>query len=115
MFSNKTRKKKLAVVQCDSHPSPCNPKLPMHLLLNITTTSLNPVPNAQVCVYLMVHITKLQLQTTFSKPFYTILHVFIGTLAAENLDVCTACDLRDSNIQLTMVKDRRWQIYPNVV
>jgi hypothetical protein len=24
---------------------------------------LNPVPNAQVCVYLMVHITKLQLQT----------------------------------------------------
>jgi hypothetical protein len=23
-------------------------------------TSLNPVPNAQVCVYLMVHITKLQ-------------------------------------------------------
>ncbi len=30
-------------------------------------TSLNPVPNAQVCVYLTVHITKLQLQTTFSK------------------------------------------------
>ncbi len=26
---------------------------------------LDPVPNAQVCVYLMVHITKLQLQTTF--------------------------------------------------
>ncbi len=31
-------------------------------------TSLNPVPNAQVCVYLMVHITKLQ--TTFPKPLY---------------------------------------------
>jgi hypothetical protein len=28
------------------------------LLLN----SLNPVPNAQVCVYLTIHITKLQLQ-----------------------------------------------------
>ncbi len=26
-------------------------------------TSLNPVPNAQVCVYLTVRITKLQLQT----------------------------------------------------
>jgi hypothetical protein len=33
-------------------------------------TSLNPVPNAQVCVYLTIHITKLQLQTTFSKPLY---------------------------------------------
>jgi len=33
-------------------------------------TSLNPVPNAQVCVYLTVHITKLQLQTTFPKPLY---------------------------------------------
>jgi len=32
--------------------------------------SVNPVPNAQVCVYLMVHITKLQLQTTFPKPLY---------------------------------------------
>ncbi len=44
-----------------------------------------------------------------------ISHVFIETLAVENLDVCTACDWWDSNIQLTMVKDRRWQIYPNVV
>jgi hypothetical protein len=26
-------------------------------------TSLNPMPNAQVCVYLTIHITKLQLQT----------------------------------------------------
>jgi hypothetical protein len=33
-------------------------------------TSLNPVPNAQVCVYLTIHITKLQLQTTFPKPLY---------------------------------------------
>jgi hypothetical protein len=36
---------------------------------------------------------------------YNIPHV--GTLAAENLDVCTACDPWDSNIQLTMVKDQR--------
>jgi hypothetical protein len=43
---------------------------------------------------------------------YHISHVFIETLAAENLDVCTACDSWDNNIQLTMVKDRRWQIYP---
>jgi hypothetical protein len=34
------------------------------------STSLNPVPNAQMYVYLMVHITKLQLQITFPKPFY---------------------------------------------
>ncbi len=46
---------------------------------------------------------------------YHILHVLMGTLAAENLDVCTACDPWDSNIQLTMVKDWRWQVYPNVV
>jgi hypothetical protein len=38
---------------------------------------------------------------------YHIPHVSIETLAAENLDVCTACDRWDSNIQLTMVKDRR--------
>jgi hypothetical protein len=36
----------------------------------ITITSLNPMPNAQVCVYLTIHITKLQLQTTFPKPLY---------------------------------------------
>jgi hypothetical protein len=36
----------------------------------IYQTSLNPVPDAQVCVYLMVHITKLQLQITFPKPLY---------------------------------------------
>ncbi len=28
------------------------------------------MPNAQVCVYLTIHITKLQLQTTFPKPLY---------------------------------------------
>jgi hypothetical protein len=36
----------------------------------LRVTSLNPMPNAQVCVYLTVHITKLQLQTTFPKPLY---------------------------------------------
>jgi mRNA degradation ribonuclease J1/J2 len=41
--------------------------LDVHPLNNIR---LNPVPNAQVCVYLTVHITKLQLQTTFPKPLY---------------------------------------------
>jgi hypothetical protein len=46
---------------------------------------------------------------------YHISHVFIETLAVENLDVCTACDPWDSNIQLTMVKDRKWQIYPHIV
>jgi hypothetical protein len=38
---------------------------------------------------------------------YHIPHVSIGTLAAENLDVCIACDPWDSNIQLTMVNDWR--------
>jgi hypothetical protein len=60
-------------------------------------TSLNPMPNAQVCVYLTVHIMKLQLQTTFPKPFYishsTCIH---GTLATENFDVYTTCDPLDS-------------------
>jgi len=39
-------------------------------LKHFKNTSLNPVPNAQVCVYLMIHIEKLPLQTTFSKPLY---------------------------------------------
>jgi hypothetical protein len=39
-------------------------------------TSLNPVPNAQVCVYLTIHITKLQLQTTFPKPLYTTFRMY---------------------------------------
>jgi hypothetical protein len=38
---------------------------------------------------------------------YHIPHVSMGTLAAENLDVCTACDPWGSKIQLTVVKDRR--------
>jgi hypothetical protein len=46
---------------------------------------------------------------------YHIPHVSIGTLAAENLDVCTACDPWDSNIQLTMGKDQRQQIYVGFV
>jgi len=51
------------------------------------------MPNAQVCVYLTVHITKLQLQTTFQNlSIYHISHVVIGTLTTENLDVYTACD-----------------------
>jgi hypothetical protein len=37
----------------------------MELMSFMKDTSLNLVPNAQVCVYLTVHITKLQLQTTF--------------------------------------------------
>ncbi len=64
------------------------------------TTSLNLVPNAHVCVYLMIHITKLQLQTTFPKPFYirhsACIHRDPGV---ENLDVCTVCNPWDSNIQ----------------
>jgi hypothetical protein len=46
---------------------------------------------------------------------YHIPHVSIGTLAAENLDVCTACDPSDSNIQLTMGNDQRRQIYVGFV
>jgi hypothetical protein len=66
------------------------------------------------CVYIWWYILqnynyKLHFQNL---SIYHILHVFIGTLATENLDVCTTCDLPDSNIQLTMVKDRRQQIYP---
>jgi hypothetical protein len=46
---------------------------------------------------------------------YHIPHVSIETLAAEYLDVCTTCDSLDSNIHLTMGKDWRRQIYPNVL
>jgi hypothetical protein len=45
-------------------------KVPHFSLHGYTQTSLNPVPNAHVCVYLTIHITKLQLQTTFPKPLY---------------------------------------------
>ncbi len=55
---------------------------------------------------------KLHFQNLF---IYDIPHVSIGTLVAENLDVCIACDLWNNNIQLTMGIDRRRQIYPNVV
>jgi hypothetical protein len=55
---------------------------------------------------------KLHFQNLF---IYDIPHVSMGSLAAENLDVCTACDPWDSNIQLTIGIDRKWQIYPNIV
>jgi hypothetical protein len=56
-------------------------------------TSLNPVPNAQVCVYLMVHIQNYNYKLHFQNlSIYHIPHVSMGTLAAENLDVCTTCD-----------------------
>ncbi len=67
------------------------------------------MPNAQVCVCIWRYILqnynyKLHFQNLST---YHIPHVSIGTLAAENIDVCTASDPWDSNIQLTMVKDRR--------
>ncbi len=68
-----------------------------------------------VCIWwyiLQNYNYKLHFQNLY---IYHILHVSIGTLAIENLDVCTACDPWDSNIQLTMIKDRRRQIYPNIV
>jgi len=46
------------------------PNFQANINVNFLCTSLNPVPDAQVCVYLTVHITKLQLQTTFPKPLY---------------------------------------------
>ncbi len=59
-------------------------------------------------MYLMVHITNYNYKLHFQNlSTYHIPHVSIGTLAAENRDVCTACDPWDSNIQLTMVKDPR--------
>jgi hypothetical protein len=68
-----------------------------------------------VCIWwyiLQNYNYKLHFQNLF---IYNIPHVSMGTLATENLNVCTACDPWDSNIQLTMGIDRRWQIYPNVV
>ncbi len=60
------------------------------------------------CVYLMIHITKLQLQITFSKPLYTPHSACIHwDLGYWKFDVCTACDSWDNNIQLAMVKDWR--------
>jgi hypothetical protein len=66
-----------------------------------------------VCIWqyiLQNYNYKLHFQNLF---IYDIPHVSMGTLAAENLDVCTAGDSWDSNIQLTMGIDRRRQIYPN--
>jgi hypothetical protein len=64
-----------------------------HTMWLIKKTSLNPVPNAQVRVCIWRYILqnynyKLHFQNLST---YHISHVSIGTLAAENLDVCTAC------------------------
>jgi hypothetical protein len=65
----------------------------VHTNLFSICTSMNPVPDAQLCVYLTVHITKLRLETTFPKPLYIRHSACIHRdLAAENLDVCTVCD-----------------------
>jgi hypothetical protein len=82
---------------------------------NVKLVRTSCLMHMRVCIWryiLQNYNYKLHFQNLF---IYHILHVFIETLAIENLDVCTVCDLWDSNIQLTMVKDRRWQIYPNVV
>jgi len=79
-------------------------------------TSLNPMPNAQVCVYLTVHITKLQLQITFPKPLYIWHSACIYGDPGRWKSWCFHCLWPwDSNILLTMGIDRRLQIYPNVV
>ncbi len=52
--------------------------------------SLNPVPNAHVCVYLMIHITKLQLQTTFPEPLY-IPHSRMYSSGPWPLKSCWVC------------------------
>jgi hypothetical protein len=88
----------------------CRERLALRVSLN--STSLNLVLNAQVCVYLMVHITKLQLQTTFPKPLYIWHSACIHRDPGHWKSWCLHWD---SNIQLTMGIDPRWQIYPNVV
>jgi hypothetical protein len=55
-----------------------------------------------VCIWLYIlqnYNYKLHFQNL---SIYHIPHVAIGTMAAENLDVCSACDPWDSNIQLAM-------------
>jgi hypothetical protein len=64
-----------------------------------------------VCVFDVTYY-KLHFQNLST---YHISHVSIGTLAAENLDVCTACDPWDINIHLTMGKVQRQQIYVGFV
>ncbi len=54
-----------------------------------------------------VCIWRYILQNYNYKLHFQNLFTFLGTLAAENFAVYTACDLWDNNIQLTMVKDRR--------
>jgi hypothetical protein len=89
--------------------------IPKSILLR--QTSLNPVPDAQVCVYLTIHITKLQLQTTFPKPLY----IWHFTCIHQDPDCWKSWCLHhlwppwDNNIQLTMGIDQRQQIYLNVV
>jgi hypothetical protein len=76
-----------------------------HLLLLLVWTPC--LMHRCVCIWwyiLQNYNYKLHFQNL---SIYHIPHVSIGTLAAENLDVCTACEPWDSNIQLTMVKDRR--------
>jgi len=80
------------------------------------TQKFEPHPSCTgVCIWwyiLQNYKYKLHFQNL---SIYHIPHVFIQTMAAENLNVRTACDSWDSNIQLTMVKDWKWQVYPNVV
>jgi len=51
------------------------------------------MPNAQVCVFDGTYY-KITITNYISKTsLYTTFHMYsMGTLAAENLDVCTACD-----------------------
>jgi hypothetical protein len=48
----------------------------LYVVISRVTSSANITifsgqgPNAPMCVYLTIHITKLQLQTTFPKPLY---------------------------------------------
>jgi hypothetical protein len=82
------------------------------LCLLIVLTSLNPVPNAQVCVYLTVHITKLQLQTTFSKPLYISHSACIHQDPGHWKSWCLHClwPVR-SNIQLILIS-KSWGCPP---
>jgi len=81
-------------------------------------TSLNPVPNAHVCVYLTIHITKIQLQTTFPKPLY-ISHVILlsfwllskAAKAAKTLPCCAM----SARICSCMFSSIVWKIYVGFV
>ncbi len=90
-----------------------NPLRTLKLKRFVISTSLDPcLMHRCVCIWpyiLQNYNYKLHFQKLY---IYHIPHVFIRTLAAENLDVCTAS--WDSNIQLTMVKDQRRQTYPQM-